>query len=85
MTGGSDETGKNVPENSINGTRPMPAVCKPCLMALCMPQPSASAVAETGWAPQFLTLEMGGELCGAAALYLKSHSYGEYVFLCRIA
>jgi uncharacterized protein len=45
---------------------------------------SASAVAETGWAPQFLTLEMGGdsgtELHGAAALYLKSHSYGEYVF-----
>jgi uncharacterized protein len=41
---------------------------------------SASAVAETGWAPHFLTLEIGGELCGAAALYLKSHSYGEYVF-----
>jgi uncharacterized protein len=41
---------------------------------------SSSAVADTGWAPQFLTLERGGELHGAAALYLKSHSYGEYVF-----
>jgi uncharacterized protein len=27
-----------------------------------------------------LTLERDGELHGAAALYLKSHSYGEYVF-----
>jgi uncharacterized protein len=41
---------------------------------------SASAVAESGWAPQFLTLELNGELHGAVALYLKSHSYGEYVF-----
>jgi uncharacterized protein len=41
---------------------------------------SGSAVTETGWAPQFLTLERDGELHGAAALYLKSHSYGEYVF-----
>ena len=41
---------------------------------------SGSAVAETGWAPQFLTLEADGELRGAVALYLKSHSYGEYVF-----
>jgi uncharacterized protein len=41
---------------------------------------SESAVAETGWAPQFLTLELNGILQGAVALYLKSHSYGEYVF-----
>ncbi len=41
---------------------------------------SGSAVADTGWAPQFLTLERDGELQAAAALYLKSHSYGEYVF-----
>jgi len=43
-------------------------------------QASHSAVPETGWAAQFLTLTRGGELQGAAALYLKSHSYGEYVF-----
>ena len=41
---------------------------------------SGSATAETGWLPRFLTLEQGGELRAACALYLKSHSYGEYVF-----
>jgi len=41
---------------------------------------SGSAVPESGWAPQFITLESGGELVAATALYLKSHSYGEYVF-----
>jgi predicted N-acyltransferase len=41
---------------------------------------SGSAVPETGWAPQVITLESGGRLQAAAALYLKSHSYGEYVF-----
>ena len=41
---------------------------------------SGSAVPETGWAPQFLTLESDAGLHAACALYLKSHSYGEYVF-----
>jgi len=41
---------------------------------------SASAVADSGWAPQILTVESGGRLIAACALYLKSHSYGEYVF-----
>jgi uncharacterized protein len=41
---------------------------------------SSSAVADTGWAPAWITLEAGGVLHGAAALYLKAHSYGEYVF-----
>lgn len=41
---------------------------------------SGSAVPETGWAPQFITIEADGELVAATALYLKSHSYGEYVF-----
>ncbi len=41
---------------------------------------SDSATPETGWAPQFLTIEANGQLQAAAALYLKSHSYGEYVF-----
>ena len=41
---------------------------------------SGSAVAETGWAPQFITVEADGHLQAAAALYLKSHSYGEYIF-----
>lgn len=41
---------------------------------------SESAVPETGWAPQFVTAEHRGTLVGGLALYLKGHSYGEYVF-----
>ncbi len=41
---------------------------------------SASAVDATGWAPHFLALEHGGEVVAACPLYLKDHSYGEYVF-----
>jgi uncharacterized protein len=42
---------------------------------------SGSAAADTGWLPQHLLLEDGaGSLLGAVPLYLKSHSYGEYVF-----
>ena len=41
---------------------------------------SGSAVPDTGWAPHFVTLHAHGELQAACALYLKSHSYGEYVF-----
>ena len=35
---------------------------------------------DAGWAPHFLLLKEGGALAGAMPLYLKSHSYGEYVF-----
>jgi predicted N-acyltransferase len=42
------------------------------------------ASARTGWQPQLLLLERGGPagyaLAGAMPLFLKSHSYGEYVF-----
>ena len=52
---------------------------------------SASASTKTGWTPSFITLwkinratQAGDpparELHGACALYLKAHSYGEYVF-----
>ena len=45
---------------------------------------SASAVAETGWMPQFLLIDdgvgKGSTLAAACPLYLKDHSYGEYVF-----
>ena len=34
----------------------------------------------TGWLPQFVTLWQDGRLAAAMPLYLKSHSYGEYVF-----
>lgn len=42
---------------------------------------SGSATADTGWAPYHLLAEDGdGNLLACAPLYLKSHSYGEYVF-----
>jgi uncharacterized protein len=42
---------------------------------------SGSASGKTGWLPQHLLVEApGGRLLAAAPLYLKSHSYGEYVF-----
>ena len=41
---------------------------------------SGSATPKTGWAPRFITLWQGQQLAGACALYLKDHSYGEYVF-----
>ena len=41
---------------------------------------SGSATPETGWTPRFITLWHKGELAGACPLYLKAHSYGEYVF-----
>jgi predicted N-acyltransferase len=43
-------------------------------------QASGSAVPNTGWTPRLIALYNDTELLGACALYLKSHSYGEYVF-----
>ena len=34
----------------------------------------------TGWEPMHLVARQEDSLCGAIALYLKSHSYGEYIF-----
>jgi predicted N-acyltransferase len=41
---------------------------------------SGSAAPKAGWQPQFLTLYDGEELVAALPLYVKYHSYGEYVF-----
>lgn len=41
---------------------------------------SGSATPRTGWMPRFVTLWQGEELVAACPVYLKSHSYGEYVF-----
>lgn len=38
------------------------------------------ACPQTGWTPRFITLWQNGGLVGAMPLYLKAHSYGEYVF-----
>ena len=57
--------------------RPTPFMRHAYLWAL---HASGSACAATGWEPRFLTLWTDDTLQAAVALYLKSHSYGEYVF-----
>jgi predicted N-acyltransferase len=56
---------------------PTPFMRHEYLLAL---QASRSAVAQTGWALQLLCLHEGDALVAACPAYLKSHSYGEYVF-----
>jgi predicted N-acyltransferase len=41
---------------------------------------SRSATPKTGWTARFITLWRDDSLQAACALYLKDHSYGEYVF-----
>ena len=41
---------------------------------------SGSATPDTGWTACFVVLEHQGVMVGACAVYLKTHSYGEYVF-----
>jgi predicted N-acyltransferase len=42
---------------------------------------SGSATRETGWLPQHVIIEDGSKrILAAAPMYLKSHSYGEYIF-----
>lgn len=41
---------------------------------------SGSAAAASGWEPHYLTVWQNNRLDAAVPLYLKHHSYGEYVF-----
>jgi uncharacterized protein len=56
---------------------PTPFMSRAYLSAL---QTSASAVPETGWQACFALLQEGSELLAACPLWLKAHSWGEYVF-----
>jgi predicted N-acyltransferase len=52
---------------------------------LCAMEDSGSACSATGWTPRVLTLHQAGnpgpaDLVAAVVLYVKPHSYGEYVF-----
>ena len=47
---------------------------------LSLMEASRSAAPRTGWQPLHLLLEEDGALKGAVPLYLKGHSWGEYVF-----
>lgn len=54
-----------------------PFLCHEFLLGL---EQSHCTTAETGWQPCHLLLRQGGALVAVLPLYLKSHSYGEYVF-----
>ncbi|NEQ98153.1 MAG: N-acetyltransferase [Cyanothece sp. SIO2G6] len=41
---------------------------------------SGSVIARTGWQPQHLVVRAGDEVVAIAPLYVKGHSYGEFVF-----
>ena len=41
---------------------------------------SGCAAGDSGWTPQYLSAWDGTRLAGAVPLYVKAHSYGEYVF-----
>jgi predicted N-acyltransferase len=56
---------------------PLPFLRHEFLLAL---HQTGCADADAGWAPAFVALQRGGRLVGAVAAYLKTHSYGEYVF-----
>ena len=41
---------------------------------------SGSVSSSTGWNPRHLIVKQNSQIIGAMPMYLKSHSYGEYVF-----
>lgn len=47
---------------------------------LCTLESSGSVGKETGWQPCHILIRQEGHLVGATPLYLKDHSYGEYIF-----
>ncbi len=61
----------------VNGSDPSPFMRHEYLAAL---HESGCAREQAGWQPRFVTLWRGAELHAACAMYLKNHSYGEYVF-----
>jgi uncharacterized protein len=56
--------------------------CSPFLRHefLCALEQSGSVATSTGWTPCHLQVRSSGRLIAAMPLYLKRHSYGEYVF-----
>ncbi|WP_170405968.1 GNAT family N-acetyltransferase [Ruegeria arenilitoris] len=63
---------------AADGTRPLdPFTTHRFLRAL---EDSGSVGRGTGWQPQYLTAYLDGLLIGAAPMFAKSHSQGEYIF-----
>lgn len=80
-----DDTPAALPRDAWNAllersAAPTPFMRHEYLQAL---HDSASAIAATGWQPLFLSAWQGDELIAACPVYLKSHSYGEYLVVCR--
>jgi uncharacterized protein len=63
--------------NPLSNAHPHPFTRHAFFAAL---EESGSATAKTGWRPVHLILERDGNPIALLPLYLKSHSYGEYVF-----
>jgi predicted N-acyltransferase len=61
--------------NALTGDRPL--LSHAFLHAL---HETGCAAPETGWTPRYITAWRGARLAGAMPLYVKTHSYGEYVF-----
>jgi uncharacterized protein len=73
-----DACARGAVQSGTMGRPDNPFICHAFLHAL---EESGSATRATGWLPQHLLLEgAGGGLAGCMPCYLKSHSYGEYVF-----
>ena len=71
-----------VPEETWNGLleqadAPTPFMRHEYLLAL---HESGCATPDTGWTPLVLTLWLENSLAAACPVYIKGHSYGEYVF-----
>ena len=58
-------------------THPTPFMRHGYLLAV---HESQSAVSATGWQAQWISVWAGEEMVAACPLYVKPHSYGEYVF-----
>jgi len=65
------------PESATDGRPIDPFTTHRFLSAL---EESGSVGHGTGWQPRYLTAHRDGRLIGAAPLYVKGHSQGEYVF-----
>jgi uncharacterized protein len=61
--------------NALAGDYPF--ICHEFLAAL---EHSGAVTASTGWGPHHLLITEGERLVAAAPLYLKAHSWGEFVF-----
>ncbi len=92
----SETTAKVISEISEVGAEQWEACANPPVATACAPIPknpfithaflhaleeSGSVSARFGWAPHHIIIDDSkGELFGAVPMYLKNHSYGEYVF-----